>query len=736
MKIMKISGIINEIKDIFPFTREKQESSPPKDIVEILNSKDEKLPPKKLTVLVYANGDSYDLTSLTPSIIRELEQCGSTDEMNIVAQVSRKNTLLDKFTGDWSGARRFFITQNPKELNFLKQAVNWYIPPFTKDLTSPFIKVEKKETPQKKTLLDYINPIKFIKNTFKPPVVNMNETETFKDFVNWALDRFPAENYVLYYYGSGGELNFLKNLSSDCQNGNNEIIGKIKTLKDKIGKKLDLAVFDIPMAGNIELCDALKDSVKIMTAPQGSVFLGTMPLDLIMTDLKELLKKKDFKAEDAAKLFVYESKNQPKAVRQSMLSALSSIDLSKIDPITEKLHIFSELLKEKIEKNPNLKEHYFHKIKNSQGFYWTNFDSILRDYHDIEHFAELIRDDDVVSDINLKNAAKEVTSAVENAIVARFTSGEEGKNAHGLSIYMPTNYGYSLPKSINVPKDFSPTNNYEKTNIAQKTGWDEFLQSVARDSTFHKMLKKLGVSKDILYKIEGAEFWGWSGILKVIEYFGIMGNLQAGKLAKDGTTRKFWHLSNEIASGLGAAGGAYSAFANARYVYQCYNMKDLLHRKKIMVNGALCSATSAAVTASCIAAMIAEKSDIASKMGKLSVGIPMAAMIFNSLYGIGDIAYTATRKDLEEKPKDLINKVLDTFSGIIGSSIGLVFTTMGIHPALIPLGIINNVTYYTKNLYNFIDMAVKTHLSRENSEKISAEDKIIKIDNTKDVVLK
>ena len=62
------------------------------------------------TILVYMVADN-NLESAGIEDLNEMEQVGSTEEVNIVVQMDRHKEY-DTSNGDWTGTKRFYITQD------------------------------------------------------------------------------------------------------------------------------------------------------------------------------------------------------------------------------------------------------------------------------------------------------------------------------------------------------------------------------------------------------------------------------------------------------------------------------------------------------------------------------------------------------------------------------------------------------------------------------------------------
>jgi hypothetical protein len=108
----------------------------------------------KWLVMLYQDADDKVLEQDIYFDLNEAERVGSTDQVQIVAQLDRYRMGFQG-GGDWSGARRFYVTQDD-------------------DLT----------TVHSKQLADLGE-------------VNMSDGATLVDFVTWAMQSYPADRYVL-----------------------------------------------------------------------------------------------------------------------------------------------------------------------------------------------------------------------------------------------------------------------------------------------------------------------------------------------------------------------------------------------------------------------------------------------------------------------------------------------------------------------------------------------------------
>lgn len=117
---------------------------------------------QKWLVMIYADADDEVLESVIYFDLNEAEAAGSSERVQIVAQIDR---FTGGYTGDgdWTGARRYFITPD-EDLNVIHS-----------DLT-----VDLGE-------------------------IDMGSANTLVDFAAWAIQTYPADRYALILsdYGSG-----------------------------------------------------------------------------------------------------------------------------------------------------------------------------------------------------------------------------------------------------------------------------------------------------------------------------------------------------------------------------------------------------------------------------------------------------------------------------------------------------------------------------------------------------
>jgi hypothetical protein len=180
--------------------------------------------------MIYANGDS----SLEDYILKNVVDMASVDTpMNVVVQLDRVPGHTDSYD-DWTDCRRFRITKGLTPANGNE-----------------------------------------IMNLGE---VNMGNPKTLRDFVDWSIENYPADNYALIISGHGrGWPGTSYDLTSDNDNLNLPELGNALS-----GLDLDLIGFDSCQMGSIEVAYAIKDYADVMVASEHAVISNGWPYGQIL----------------------------------------------------------------------------------------------------------------------------------------------------------------------------------------------------------------------------------------------------------------------------------------------------------------------------------------------------------------------------------------------------------------------------------------------------------------------
>jgi len=566
-------------------------------------------PQKEWTVLAYVNGKDSSLQKFAPGVLRELEAAGSDDRLNIVAQVARQKSIIDRVSKDWSGTRRYYVTRNTDPPPMQEEMKSWFIPPYTKNIVS--------------------EPLQDMGEN-----INMGDPETLKDFLKWGIKEYPAKHYAVLLYGQGG--GFVGGLADGDHKSvidNKELADALKTAAEEAGNKIDLVAFDGNLMAQLEVADQIKDSAKIFVASEGTVQMGSLPLDGVMKDLKfELDDSGNVTPEMLAKYFVFEQKYQPGPSAEMMAPTLSAIDLEKMEGVKNS---FGELAKEishALEVRPELKEALRDVIKNTQAFVAGGGQDPYGDYRDVGHFAKMIKSDDRFNNYYFPEMAKKcdnLINSVKGAMIDEAHIGKAVENATGLSAYMPLDFGYDMPSTFWQPENWDPSHGYGETSLARDTVWDDVLKNIAQDTKFHNGLKKLGLGDSVINKTDKILAGGKKASLWALGFASKAGYYEAYRAMRGKPPESYFKIPGHIATKIGIAGGAYSSVKGAKQAVDAAMDKELKNRTTAIIDGIADTVSGAAVTAACVGMTFAAAAGLATPAGWAAVAVPIAKMVYD-----------------------------------------------------------------------------------------------------------
>jgi len=190
---------------------------------------------KDWTVMVYINSDN-NLESAGIVDINEMEQVGSSDDVNIVVQIDR-TAGYDTSNQDWEGTRRYYVEQDTDTNTIGSQLVE--------DIGE----------------------------------VDMGSPQTLTDFATWAITNYPADHYMLVVWDHGGGWReralrgLTKNISWDDTSGGTsisipELAEVMETLETYLGGNLDILGMDACLMGMAEVAYQIRNSVDYMVASE------------------------------------------------------------------------------------------------------------------------------------------------------------------------------------------------------------------------------------------------------------------------------------------------------------------------------------------------------------------------------------------------------------------------------------------------------------------------------------
>jgi hypothetical protein len=547
---------------------------------------------KDWTVLVYLNGNNAT-ASQAVSTMRQLEFVGSNDKLHMAAQLARPKALLDKWSHDWNGVRRYEVKNNGQEFNagaVVIDGLTGFLPGKTKGIKSP-------------VLQDMGD-------------VDMGKGQTLAEFLEWGITKYPAKNYMVVMQGpSEGVSGMMQDVLHDSQMSVADLGAAFKQVHEKTGKKIDIVALNGSATNSLEVANELKDHAKLLVGSQDIQSGQSMPLAMVMNEISNVSK---------------DGEQSPLTVAQYMLlmnsmapGALSIVDLDKIGPAKD---AWNDLAKNLISAGVT-KDQLNEIIEQTQDFQGASKNSAYGNSRDAIHFAKLVGEK--VADDNVKKAAAKAVDALEASLVGDVANGKRMEEANGISVFAPTNYGFMRPDGTPVIKDSLRDADYSKTSFAKDTQWDELLQGAAKDGKFNNTLKKLGMSENGVDKVHGLYHQHIGKVNAGLGFAGMAGYMNGIQAWRGAAPTGFLLLGPQSAVYAGVVGAGSEALKGVgRMITGATKLKD----GDEVANGAFDVATAAAKGVANLGLVVPALHPYASTAGMLMFMSPW----LRNIYGVYD----------------------------------------------------------------------------------------------------
>jgi hypothetical protein len=369
------------------------------------------------TVMIYLDADN-NLESAGIDDINEMEIVGSTSEANIVVQIDRipysvlasnnEGYLDDISNNNWTTTRRYYITQDFDPIQINSQLVS--------DLGE----------------------------------LNMGDSQTLIDFVNWAVTNYPAKKYLLVIWNHGGgfrSMRLAKDIAWDDTSGGDKITMSeleyaLSAISTQMGKNVDIVGMDACLMAMTEVAYQIKDYADILVASEESEPNDGWPYDSI---LSQLVSNPIMTPNQLATIIV-DTYIFSYTVFDNVTQ--SAIDLSYMDTLAGQLSVLAlAIMGDTLTPSVN----YINASNSSQ--YYGDYDFI-----DLYDFCNEVLA--YSNSVSVKSIALSIQQTLSSAVLRWGYNGYGVNKSRGLSIYFPY-YSYD--------------NYYNNTNFAQDTLWDEML---------------------------------------------------------------------------------------------------------------------------------------------------------------------------------------------------------------------------------------------------------------------
>ncbi|MBT9584739.1 hypothetical protein IV102_15455 [bacterium] len=420
---------------------------------------------KDWTVLMYIAGDN-DLEPYAAKMMQQIEdKCGTTKNINVVAQLGRMDQASLKklydgqgreyeptnIDGDWGGMRRYVVTQQDRG----------------KDEDTKILS----------------------KCVGKPTDKKMSNATALADFLVYGMKNYPSKHTMVVLADHGG--GWLGAFTSDASASGHsimkpdEIASAFKIAETATGKKPEVVDMVACLMATSEVAYQMKDRAKYLLASEEIGTTASFDYGPIIAGIDEASQSgKAVTPKTLVQNIVHHYDDQPEAFKTK-----SAVDLPKMELVKDTFTVLVDTLKKsKIEP-----ERIAAAIEASQNFGITT-EAIYPFYdqiRDLRGLAANLTDGELVSDKKVRAAAKAVVAAVDVAVVdnlaheytryevkgdgmtmdgkEKFTDYREFKgkyDAHGLSVFAPLSD--KLVKSSKMAE-------YQGLDFTKETGWGDFI---------------------------------------------------------------------------------------------------------------------------------------------------------------------------------------------------------------------------------------------------------------------
>ncbi len=342
----------------------------------------------KWTIIVYLDGDN-DLEAAALIDLKEMEQVGSTSDVNIIVMIDRSEEdyeyelegYLD--VGSWSDTRIYYVV---------------------------------KDTSQK-------IGSKLIKSLGE---LDMGDPDTLRDFIKFAVDNYPAEHYMLVIWDHGSYPGFI---ALDYSHEDMLTGREINQALRESGVHLDIIAFDACLVSTIEMAYEVMDYGDYMTASEEMEPAPGYPYQEVLFTVTS---NPTISPRDLAVSIVNEYYDSLIDNMYGPYITLAAIDLEKI---RNTIPLFKEFVNLAYENVGTLRL-----AREYVDFFGGGVDpSAGASQIDLVSFLKQVSS----YGGDLGGRAGKLADAIEDAII-EFKAGYMHQSSYGLSIYFPLRYNRTI----------------------------------------------------------------------------------------------------------------------------------------------------------------------------------------------------------------------------------------------------------------------------------------------------
>jgi len=411
------------------------------------------------TIIMYIALDDERMQKFLSYEIMKLQTVGSSEDVNIVAQVDRYGSYSADPYANWPDSRRFYIekAEGNTSAGDFKISKNGLSEIIKRNLNNDM----KQDDLDQLAMQHYINEILYsnpLPGRATPTGIqqtsctrlgetNTGNPNTLVDFVTWAAEEYPANHYMLVLLGHGGGWTFYGSDSSELDHDSLSMKeldqALVKITNSTEIEKFDVIVWHACMMGQLEVMTTIAPYANYAVASEENLLA---PGWNYITALKTLQENSDITGLELGRILVestLEYYNDREFGRRDSMGTFYLLDLSQTDVVVAALNNFSETVA------VDSKDELVAISKSRNNVYTFSYGSDLLSSVDLIHFMKMFMI--LSSDEDAQQAAKEVIGATSKMVVYG-CSNDCATHAHGLSIYFPSNKAnYEILYPVQAP---------------------------------------------------------------------------------------------------------------------------------------------------------------------------------------------------------------------------------------------------------------------------------------------
>jgi hypothetical protein len=286
--------------------------------------------------------------------------------------------------------------------------------------------------------------------------VNMGDPATMSAFIKEAKEAAPAERYCFISWDHGGGWRGMNwDDTSEQQTGTPQFID-MNELRQAVvdgGVAFDVFAFDQCLMAQPEVAYEMAGYAKYLVFSEETIYGQGFPYDMIAADLEA---KPIMSGLELSKVIVQDFSAYYNSLNWANDWTISAYDMTAIGSLTASV---KHLASAQLNALTTYRSQFKNDLSNTPGYYYSY-------YSDLKVYATNVYNDKAIRDKDVKLAAGEVISAVNDGVVLTMNS-KHNYDSTGLSIYFPSYRSSYL--------GLKPA--YEQVPFAIDTGWLVWLQA-------------------------------------------------------------------------------------------------------------------------------------------------------------------------------------------------------------------------------------------------------------------